>query len=257
MSSTVCASAAEAASDLCPRVPLTVCYHSHFLDTSHDPFCTWQSTDRKSQLQASPPTRVWTSSSTSDLSRPRLRSVSAAAAPTCASWTRTGSTRTRPTSTTRWSSSTPSTRPSASTPASTGSSTRCTSTARLAVSPPPARSHVVSTRATATTRPAPAAERPGRDTTPCLSGATDKHLPLLGGDWRRTTTNYTVSSNGDDLGWSEVLLLHGLKGMMYCLGLVYVDPYKKSKRVLYDNNDCTHTYIHTFFRCVIDDYTLF
>merc|ERR1712224_724688 len=65
---------------------------------------------------ASPPTRVSTSSSTSAPSRPPPRSVSAAAAPTCASSTRTGLTRTPPTSTTRSSSSTPSTRPSVSIP---------------------------------------------------------------------------------------------------------------------------------------------
>lgn len=74
--------------------------------------------DRK---QASPPTWVSTSSSTSALSGPPLRSVSAVAALTCASSTPTGSTRTPPTSTSRLSWSTPSTRPSAAMPVSTGS----------------------------------------------------------------------------------------------------------------------------------------
>jgi hypothetical protein len=130
--------------------------------------------------QASPPTKVSTSSSTSALSSPPLRSVSAAVAPTSASSTPTGSTRTAPTSTTRSSSSTPSTRPSAVTPASTGSSTRCTSTVRLAVSPPPASSPVVSTVATSTTTPLLAAERPGRSRTPCPCGATGRRLARCG-----------------------------------------------------------------------------
>nr|P0C8M9.1 RecName: Full=Stress-related protein 1 [Zea mays] len=95
---------------------------------------------------------------------------------TSESSTPTGSTRALPASITRSSSSTLSTRPSASTPASTGSLTPSTSTASLVVSPPPARSPVVSTRATATTRPRLAAERPGSATTPCPCGDTDKQL---------------------------------------------------------------------------------
>merc|ERR1712000_135309 len=111
--------------------------------------------------------------------RPPPRSVSAAAAPTCASSTRTGLTRTPPTSTTRSSSSTPSTRPSVSIPASTGSSTPSTSTARPVVSPPPARSPAVSTRATATTTPRPVAARPGSARTPSPCGATDKRNAVV------------------------------------------------------------------------------
>merc|ERR1711868_318752 len=70
----------------------------------------------------------------------------------------------------------PRTRPSAVTPASTGSSTRCTSTVRLAVSPPPASSPVVSTRATSTTTPPPAGERPGSARTLCPCGATGRRV---------------------------------------------------------------------------------
>ena len=49
-----------------------------------------------------------------------------------------------------------------------------TSTANLVVSPPPARSLVVSARATATTIQRLGGERPGRDTTPCHCGVIDE-----------------------------------------------------------------------------------
>lgn len=53
------------------------------------------------------------------------------------------------------------------------------STARTVVSPPPARSPVVSTRATATTTPRPVAVTPGSSTTPRATGATVKCIPAL------------------------------------------------------------------------------
>lgn len=50
------------------------------------------------------------------------------------------------------------------------------STEKPEASPAPARNPVVSERDTDTTTPPPVAERPGRDTTPCLSGDTDRRL---------------------------------------------------------------------------------
>merc|ERR1712233_163023 len=66
------------------------------------------------------------------------------------------------------------TRPSAATPASTGSSTRSTSTASAVVLPLPARRAVARTRATSSTTPAAAGERCGRSTTPSACGDTGR-----------------------------------------------------------------------------------
>jgi len=127
-------------------------------------------------IQASPPTRVSTSSSTSGRSSRLPRSASAAAAPISASSTRTGSTRTRRTSTTKSSLSTRSTRPSAVMRASTGSSSPCTSTARAVASPRPAKRAVALDVGTNSTRPRRDGGRRGRGTTRYPFGATARYV---------------------------------------------------------------------------------
>ena len=63
------------------------------------------------------------------------RSVLAVAVEVCVSWAPTGCVRTPPTSSLRWSWSTPSTKPSVVTPRPTGSADQCTSTVRCAALP--------------------------------------------------------------------------------------------------------------------------
>ena len=127
------------------------------------------------------------------------------------------------------------------------------STASLVVSQPLARSLVVSTRATATTRLPPAAERPGSATTPSPSGATDKRpsrcrvsvLPDAGESDReamgkRKKRASDAISVHDGLGRSEValLLVRGqqgthlvhVEGFCYMPELVYVALNKKHNR---------------------------
>lgn len=96
------------------------------------------------------------------------RSVPAVTAEASECSTPTGWARTPPTSSSRWSWSTPSTRPSDATPTPSGSQRRCTSTGRCAAWPLQERRAAAWARATSSTWPsaAPAAP-PGRGATPC------------------------------------------------------------------------------------------
>ncbi len=108
-----------------------------------------------------------------------FRSVRAVTVEVCGCSTHTGWEKTPHTSSSKWSSSTPSTKPSDATPTRNGSPRLCTSTGRCVGSRPLARRAVVWARATSSTSPSAALDMlPGRDATPCSCTVTAKQCVL-------------------------------------------------------------------------------
>ncbi len=104
-----------------------------------------------------------------------FRSVRAVTVEVCGCSTPTGWEKTPHTSSSKWSSSTPSTKPSDATPTRNGSPRLCISTGKCAGSRLPGRRAVGWGRATSSTSPSAALDmRPGRDATPCSCTVTAK-----------------------------------------------------------------------------------
>ena len=111
---------------------------------------------------------------------PCYRSESAASVAPCASWTATGWPRTLPTSTSRSSWSTRSTRWSVATPTSTGCARASPSTESCVASRPPARSLEVSARDIASTTRSEARDTPpGSETTTRRCAGNDRRYCIL------------------------------------------------------------------------------